>query len=206
MAVGLDHGVAHELGGGHVLAEFHAGPAEIAQRLPGLSGPLLLLLHQLTETLLVNGQALVGRHLDGQVDGEAEGVVQAERVGAGEHLLALGLVLRQQIGEDLHAAVDGAGKVLLLGADDLGDIALFLTHIRVFALIDLHDGIHHLIKEGVVHAQELAVPGSPPQQAAHDIAAPLVGGQDAVADHEDGGPDMVGDHAQGDVARFSLCP
>ena len=48
------------------------------------------------------------------------------------------------------------------------------------ALVFLDDGLHDLIEEGVVDAQELAVAGSPAQQTAQDVAAALVGGQHAV--------------------------
>ena len=57
-----------------------------------------------------------------------------EGVLAGELCLALSLVLGEHIGKDLHAAVDGLGKILLLGADDLGDIALLLAQILICLL------------------------------------------------------------------------
>ena len=47
-----------------------------------------------------------------------------------------------------------------------------------------------------------AMAGGAAQQAAQHIAAALVGGHDAVADHKDGAADVVGDHAQRDVALF----
>ena len=196
--------VAHKLGLGHVLAELHAGPAQVAQGLPGLAGPLLLLLHQLLEALLVHGHALLGHHLHGQVDGEAVGVVQLEGVGAGEDLLPLGLVLLQHVVEDLQAAVDGAGEVLLLGADDLGDIVLPLPQLGVVALVLVDDGVAHLIEEGVVDAQQLAVAGGPAEEPAEHVAPALVGGEHAVADHEHGGADVVGDHPEGHVLGGGL--
>ena len=196
--------IAVELGGGDLLAELDAGPAQVAQGLAGLSRPLLLLPHELLEALLVHAEALIPGHLDGEVDGEAEGIVELEGVGAGEGGLALGLVLGQHLGEDLHAAVDGLGEALLLGADDLGDIGGLLPHVLVLALVDLDHGLHDLIEEGTVHAQELAVTGGPAQQAAQDVAPALVAGQDAVADEEAGGPDMVRDDAQGHIVLVAL--
>ena len=196
--------IAHKLRGGDVLSELHTGPAQVAQSLPGLTGPLLLLLHQLAEALLVHGHALLGHHFRRQVDGEAEGVIQPEGVGAGENLLPLGLVLRQQVGEDLHAAVDGAAEVLLLGADDLGDIGLLFPQVGILSLVFMDHGIHHLIQEGIVDAQELPMAGGPAQQTPQHIAPPLVGGQDAVADHEGGGADVVGDDPQGHVPLLRL--
>ena len=196
--------IAHEFRGRHVLAEFHTGPAQIAQSLPGLTGSLLLLLHQLLESALVHAETLIGRHLHGQVDGEAEGIVQPEGVGAGENFLQLLLVLCQQVGEDLHAAVDGAAEILLLRADDLGDIGLLFPQIGVLPLVLMDHGVHHLIQEGIVDAQQLPVAGGPAQQTPQHIAPPLVGGQDAVADHEGSGADVVGDDPQGHIPLLRL--
>ena len=196
--------VADKLGGRNVLTELDARPAEVAERLARLAGAGLLLGHRLGERLLVHAQPLVRRHLAREVDGEAVGVVELEGVLAGELCLALSLVLGEHIGEDLHAAVDGLGKILLLGADDLGDIALLLAQILVLALIDRHDGVDDLIEERAIHAEELAVTRRAAQQAAQDVAAALVARQHAVADHEARGADVVGDDAQGDVARVAL--
>ena len=196
--------IAHELRGRDVLAELHAGPAQVAQGLPGLPGPLLLLLHQLPEALLVHGHALLGHHLRRQVDGEAKGVIQPEGVRTGKHLLALGLVLGQQVGEDLHAAVDGAAEILLLGADDLGDIRLLFPQIRILSLVFMDHGVHHLIQERLIDAQELPMAGGPAQQPPQHIAPALVGGKDAVADHKRGRADVIGDDPQGHIPLFRL--
>ena len=110
----------------------------------------------------------------------------------------------EQLVVDLHAAVDGLGEVLLLGADDLGDIGLLFTQVGISALVFPHHGVHHLVQEGTVHAKELAVTGSPAQQTAQHVAAALVGGQDAVADHHDGGTDVVGDDTQAHVGLVAL--
>ena len=67
--------IAHELRGGDVLAELHAGPAQIAQRLPGFPRTGLLLLHLLIEGGAVQRHAGVLHHFDGQVYGEAIGIV-----------------------------------------------------------------------------------------------------------------------------------
>ena len=102
----------------------------------------------------------------------------------------------QHLGEDLHAAVDGLGEVLLLGADDAGDIGLLFAQLRVLALVLMDDGVDDLIEERLVDAQQLAVARGAAEQAAQDVAAAFVGGQDAVADHEGRRADMVGDDAQ----------
>ena len=196
--------IAHELCGRHVLAELHAGPAQVAQRLAGFAGTLLLLGHQGLEGILVHSHALLGGHLGRQVDGEAERIVQLKGVSAGEHRLALLLVGGQHLVIDADAAVDGAGEVLLLGANDLGDVALLFLQVGVLPLVLVYHGVHHLVQERLVDAQQLAVAGGAPQQTAQHIAAALVAGQDAVADHKRGRPDVVGDNAQAHVPLVAL--
>ena len=53
-------------------------------------GTLALLVHQPAEAGLVDAEALLRRHLEGQVDREAVGVVQRERLVAGQHRAAAG--------------------------------------------------------------------------------------------------------------------
>ena len=196
--------IADKFGGRHVLAELNACPAEVAERLARLARAGLLLLHLLVEALAVERHALVLDHFDRQVDGETIGVVELERVRAGEDGLALFLVGGEKLGEDLHAAVDGLGKVLLLGADDLGDIGLTLAQLGIMAFVLVHDRIHDLIEERTVDAEELAVAGGSSQQAAQHVAAALIAGQHAVADHKGSRADVVGDDAQGHVFLAAL--
>ena len=196
--------IAHKLGGGVVQAQIDAGPGQVPQCLPGLSCPGLLLLHQLLKSGLIQGHVFVSHHLQGQVDGEAVGIVELEGIGAGELGLSLGLVLCQHIGKDLHAAVNGPGKVLLFHLHHLGDVAAALPQVGVVVLVLVDHGLHHLVQEGMVHAQELAVTGSPAKQTAEHIAPALVAGQDTVSDHEGRGPDVVGNDPQGHVHLDAL--
>ena len=55
------------------------------------------------------------------------------------------------------------------------------------------------MQEGAGHAQLLPVPHRSPHDLAQHVAAPLVGGHDAVADEERHRPKVIGDHAHGDV-------
>ena len=60
------------------------------------AGPVALLLHERAEALLVDGHALLGGHLEGDVDREAVGVVQGERLVAGQRRGARLLRLRRR--------------------------------------------------------------------------------------------------------------
>ena len=110
----------------------------------------------------------------------------------------------QHLPEDLQAAVDGLGEVLLLHPDDLGDIVLAFLQLGIVALVLMDHGGAHLVQEGLVDAQQLAVAGRPAEQAAQHIAPPRVGGEHAIADHEGSGTDVVGDDPQGYVAGLAV--
>ena len=196
--------IAGELRRRRVQTKVHAGPRQVAERLARLSRAHALLLHEILERILIHGHVLLLHHLAGQVDRETVGIIELERIRAGEHALALGLMLGEQVGEDVHAGVDGLGEVLLLVADDAGDICLLLAQLRVLALVFVHDHVHDLIQERLVDAEELAVARCAAQQTAQHVAAALVRRQDAVRDHHDGGADMVGDDTQGHIGLVAV--
>ena len=133
--------------------------------------------------------------LDGQVDGETEGIVQlkgniARKNGA--------LSERGQGLVQVNAAVvERRGEALLLGGDDtlderdiLEQLGIGLAHLSV-------DLVDELGQEGALDAQQAAVEHGATEQATQDVLAALVAGQDAVRDHEVDGTGMVGDDAQG---------
>ena len=198
-ALGLVFVIADELRLGNILTEVDAGPAEVAEGLACLSCADLLLLHELLEGFEVDLHALLARHLDRQVDREAVGVIELEGICTGENGFVVFLMLRQHLGENAHAAVDRAGKVLLLYADDAGDIGGALAQVGIVALVLVDDRLNNITQERMVHAEQLAVAGSAAEQAAQHIAAALIRGQHAVGDHKDGCTDVVRDDAQRDI-------
>ena len=151
------------------------------------------------EAVLVDLQTLLGGDLLGQIQREAEGIVQLEGVHAAQQLLVCLLQTVDHVVQDVHAGIDSAGKVCFLGADDLLDIGVMLAQLGVSGLAGLDDSLHQIHEEGVVDAQHPAVAGSAAQQTAQHIAAALVGGQDAVRHHKGAAADMVGDDADGDI-------
>ena len=163
------------------------------------TGALLLLLHLSMEAVLVDLNALLGSDLLGQVEGEAEGIVQLEHVQTLEQVLVCLFQAVDHVVQDVHTGIDGAGKVCLLGADDLLDIGIVLTQLGVSALAGLDDRLHQLHQEGAGDAQHPAMAGSAAEQTAQNVAAALVGGQDAVRHHEGAAADVVGDDADGDI-------
>ncbi len=195
-------GIANELGGGQAVdCPALPLPGVGSGVFPGGAGPLLLLAHQLLEAFLVHQHTPLGQDLLGQVQGEAKGVVKGKGAFAGEHF-ALRLV--NELVEHGHALVDGALEALLLIGHHLADGLPLLPQLGVGPAVLLNHRVHHVLEEGPAHPQQPAVAGGPAQQAAEHIAPALVGGEDAVANHEHGGAHMVGDDAQGDVGFGAL--
>ena len=128
-------------------------------------------------SLLVDLDALLRSDLLGQVEGEAEGIVQLEDVQTLQQVLVSLFQTVDHVVQDVHAGVDGAGKVCLLGADDLLDIGVVLTQLGVSGLAGLDDRLHQLHEEGAADAQHTAMAGSAAEQTAQHVAAALVGGR-----------------------------
>ena len=195
-----------------VAGELH-GPAEVVGHLAvrrgvdvrallggrvGL-GPLALLVHQVAEADLVDLQPLLGRHLQGQVDREAVGVVQGERPVPTEHV-ATGLLhlLRREV-EDLRAGLEGLAERVLLGVGDLRDPVPVTEQLAV--------GLSHLVPADRQEVRQHAVLGAEQphrahraaQQPAQHVAATLVAGRHAVGDQHHRAADVVGDDPEPDV-------
>ena len=168
------------------------------------TGTLLLLGHFGVEAFLVDLNALLCSDLLGQIQREAEGIVQLEHIQTLQQVLMCLFQTVDHVVQDVHACINGTGKVCLLGADDLLDISIVLAQLRVCGLAGLDDSLHQLHQERAGDAQHTAMAGSTAQQAAQHIAAALVGRQDAVGHHKGAAADVVGDDTDGDIGLVVL--
>ncbi len=162
-------------------------------------GPVALLFHQRPEALGVHVQALLGGHLDGQVDRETVGVVQLERLVPGQLRAALGLHVLHGHVEDRRTGGEGAAERLLLGVGDLADPAEVGLQLRVRLLHLLQADRQQLDQARVLVAQQAHRTDRAAQQPAQDVPALLVARGDAVADQHQRTADVVGDHPEPDV-------
>ena len=135
----------------------------------------------------------LGQQLLGQVVGEAVGVVQLEGVGGvdpgGPGLLRLGDQPLQQLG----AALQRAAEALLLVADPAGDRLPLGDQLGVGVAHQLDRALGEAAQPGRLEAERAALLDRPPHDPAQDVAAVLVGGDDAVGDQEGGAARVVGD-------------
>ena len=193
--------VAEELGRAVPLREVE--PDALVGRLagagPGGAGLRLLPGHRRVEAGDVDAAVSLAKRVLGQVEREAEGVVEAEGGVAGQRR-ALGQALELVV-EDAQAAVErGLEAGLLveqrlldqrLGARQLGKGAAHLRDER------RDETPHHR----VLRPEQVGVAHGAAHDPAQHVAAALVRGQDAVGDQERGRAQVVGDHPVVDAAR-----
>ena len=132
--------------------------------------------------------------LDGQVDGETKGVVQLKGNIARKRS-TLGKRCQGLIQVDA-TVVERRGEALLLGGDDTLDERDVLEQLRIGLAHLSVDLVDELSQEGALDAQQATVEHGAAEQAAKDVLATLVTGQDAVRDHEVDGTGVVGDDAK----------
>ncbi len=106
--------------------------------LAGSAGRFLLVLHGGVKAGLVHRHATLARHVVGQVEREAVGVVQLEGHIAGQHLD----VARQGTVQNFHAVGQGLEEALFFGLEHAGDVRLLLLELGV-GIAHLHHQISH---------------------------------------------------------------
>ena len=158
-----------------------------------------LLGHQPAEAVLVDREALLGGHLEGEVDGEAVGVVQRERLGTRELRPAGLLHLGGREVEDRGAGPQRLAERLLLRVGDGRDPLPVAVQVGV--------GLPHLVpadrqqlgQRAVLVAEQAHRADRAAQQPAQDVAARLVAGGDPVPDQHHRAADVVGHDPEPDV-------
>ena len=205
--LGLERLVGQPLGRA-VLVEDAAVDAGVAVRAllgarVGL-GALALLGHQAAEALLVDLQALLGGHLEGEVDREAVGVVQREGALARQRRAARLLHLVGGRVEDLGAGLERLAERVLLGVRHLRDALPVGEEVAVGRAHHVAGDRHQLGQHAVLAAEQAHRAHRAAQQPAQDVAAAVVAGGDAVADEHHRGADVVGDDAEPDVVARAV--
>ena len=118
--------------------------------------------------------------------------------------VSLSLRLGDQPLEQLGAALEGAAEALLLVADPAGDRLPLGDQLRVGVAHQLDRALGEAAQPGRLEAERAALLDRPAHDPAQDVAAVLVGGDDAVGDQEGGAARVVGDdpHRPGDRAAL----
>ena len=174
LGVAAPVGVAGELGLRQISQQSPRGFAPAADVGAGFPGTDFLILHQSLEGLLVDLQMIFLGDFPGQIDGEAEGIVQLEYVLAGDSVGVLVHGTADQIAQNGQTGVNGGVKALLFHGENPADVVGTGVQlgITVAALGDGH--VHHVDEERAVDAQELTVTACAADDAAKHVAAALV--------------------------------
>ena len=193
--------VAQELGGAVLVADLEPDPLDrgLARALPGRPCRLALAGHGGVEAGGVDAAALGPERVLGEVEREAERVVETEGNLAGEGLAgaqAAGLLLQEP-----QAALERAAEAGLLQAQHLGDQALGPDQLGEGLAHLGHEDRHHAPQHRLAGTQELGVAHAAAHDPAQHVAAALVGRHDAIGDQERGGAQVVGDHLVRGLAR-----
>ena len=206
-ALPVDHLVAEELG--RVVTGGDAGQRlgvrrQLATGAARLLGPPPLDAHVLLELGRIDGQALLGGELGGEVEREPVGVVQLEDHLAGELGLApplRGGDLVLQAGQPPAQRVVEAG---LLAGDDPLDQVRAAGHLGVVGTVEVDGHARQLGEQRPVDAEQPRPADRPADEPAQHVAPTLVGGKDAVGDEQSHRPGVVGQHPQAHVGRGAL--
>ena len=171
----------------------------IARTLPGPSRLFLLTLHRGVEASEIDADAARLQSILGQIEREAEGVVELERDIAGEHVAAAQIV--GGVIEQDEAALKGAPEPCFLELQRFRDQALRCNELGVGIAHLAHQCRHETIHQRFLGAEQMRVPHGTPHDAAQHVTATLVERQHAVRDQETRRSQMVGDDA---MARLVL--
>ena len=171
------------------------GQAALEALLGAGAGKLLMLGEAHLVVGGVNGQAALGSQLDGELQGEAVGVVQVEGVLA-VNLAALGNGVHDFVGQ-LGALVNGLGEGVNLLGELLDDEVMVFAQLGVVLLVNANENLGILQKLAEGNFQLHAVAHGAADDAAQHVALVHVGGGHGavVAQQEGGGTHMVTNEA-----------
>ena len=168
-----------------------------ARGLVRLLGARALLLHARVEAVDVDVAAALPRDLAGEVDREAERVVQEERVVAGD------VAAPEHAVEQLEAARERLAEALLLATHDAEHQLVLLHDLRVRAAHHRDRRVDERGRDQLLGAEQERVTHRAPDDAPQHVAALLVRRHDAVGDEERHRAAVLGEDAQRHVARRS---
>ena len=174
------------------------GVLTLLRRGIGLRPPALLG-HQAAEAFLVDRKALLGGHLEREVDREPVGVVQLERLVASEARFARLLRVGRCGVEDLGTLRERLREGVLLGVRDLRDAIEVGLQLGVRALHRVHAYRQQLRHRRPLDTEQAHRTNRAADEPAQHIAATLVARRHAVAHQHQRAAYVVCDDAEPDV-------
>ena len=168
-------------------------------------GLLLVLLGGLLEAVQVDLEATLLGHLDGQLNREAVGLVEVERI------LARNLLVDNKVGNTVNHLVEfpgpllkGGGKLLLLPVKLLVDYIAVGDQLRVDVAVFVNDNVRQLRGEGLDQAKLPGLPDCTADETPEDIALVDVPRLHIVGQKEGRCTDVLDHHTGGAVGVVRL--
>ncbi|SPB30827.1 hypothetical protein MAJHIDBO_01146 [Propionibacterium freudenreichii subsp. shermanii] len=159
-------------------------------------GACLLLVHQRAEGGLIDVQALLGGHLEGEVDGETVGVMQLEGLVAAQFVGTRRTCLGHCHVEQLGARVERALEALRLVVGDVLDALPLVVDLGVGGMHALTTDVEQFGERDLLDPQQPHGADRAAHQASQDIAAGLIARGHPVGHQHQGGTHVVAHHAQ----------
>src|SRR4051812_5100243 len=160
------------------------------------AGALALLLHRRLEARHVDHHAALAADVGGEVDREAEGVIEAKRRFAVQQLLAR----RKRRLEHAHAVLQRLGEALFLLLQHIADALARAAQFRIRVAHDAVEVRHQAVEERLLLAKLVAVADGAANDPPQHVTAAFVARNHAVDHEETAGADMVSE----DVERRAL--
>ena len=165
----------------------------VHRELTGGTGTLTLGVHRLLKAVHIQRQLMLTGYISRQVHRETVGVIQTEHGLARDHLA---IHLGDGLGQQLHAVLQGLGKLLFFLQQDTLYLVLHFCQFRIGFPHLLDQRRHQLVEEGLSSTQLVAVTDGATHDTAQYVTASLVGRQHPIGDQEGAGTDVVGNYAQ----------
>ncbi|CDC63211.1 uncharacterized protein BN660_01846 [Clostridium sp. CAG:448] len=164
-----------------------------------VSCALALFCHQFGKARIVNVQSALCRNLPGQVNRETERIIQFESILAADYGFAIRDTTVHDAGKNGKSRIDGRIETLFLQGQHLQNIVVLFRKLRISTPVFTHGNLAQFAEERTVDAEQLSVAAGTADNPAQNIAAPLIGRNYTVANHEHGALDMVGAYTDGNI-------
>ena len=128
---------------------------------PGFATAGTLCLHEILETLLIDGNILGAKNVFGQVQRKTVSVVQAKCNVAWQRLLVLLFEFCGGVFENHQSLLQGFTEALFLIADNLTDTLCFSSKLRIGLAHHFSDGARDLVKKRFLQSDQTAVTRRP---------------------------------------------
>ena len=199
LCVGFKCIITNKVGCGNVFEHIAGSICPTADVGACFASTNLLLLHKLGEACFVDSKTCFLCDLASQVNGEAVGIVKLEYILARKGGEVVALCIFNNLVEDGETCIDGCIESFFFHRDHLENVILLFGKLGVCALGFTDSDYAKFGQEGAVDAKELTVTASATENAAQNVAATLVGGDNAVGDHKGSGTDVVGNNTNGNI-------